>query len=267
MKRFSKPWITKGIRASIKVKNKLFLSGDNVKYKLYRNRLNKLIQISKKNYYHNYFNSHNMKKTWEGINNLLYRNTKSSRQIHLIKDPDDGGKICRDPQKIANVLNEHFVSVGRKLADKIPDFTHHHRFLISTKSPGTSFFFRPVSAGEVELEILNLPNNKSHGLYSCPVALLKLSRSSISSILAKIFNLSVSTGKYPSKLKMSKIIPIFKSEDETNANNYRPISLLSIYDRILEKMMYKRMKVLILITSSAHVNMVLEKVFPQNMPS
>ena len=40
---------------------------------------------------------------------------------------------------------------------------------------------------------------------------------------------------YPTKLKMAKIIPIFKAEDNTDANNYRPISLLSNFNRILQK--------------------------------
>ena len=99
--------------------------------------------------------------------------------------------------------------------------------------------FKPVTAREVELEILALPNNKSHGLYSCPTKLLKYSSTIISDILAKIVNLSVTSGSYPSKLKKAKVIPVFKTEDETDANNYRPISLLSIFDRIFEKVMYK----------------------------
>ena len=101
--------------------------------------------------------------------------------------------------------------------------------------------FKPITAREVELEILALPNNKSHGLYSCPTKLLKYSSTTISDILAKIVNLSVTSGSYPSKLKKAKVIPVFKTEDETDANNYRPISLLSIFDRIFEKVMYKRM--------------------------
>ena len=117
----------------------------------------------------------------------------------------------------------------------------HRDFLKRTKSPASSFMFKPVTAREVELEILALPNNKSHGLYSCPTKLLKYSSTIISDILAKIVNLSVTSVSYPSKLKKAKVIPVFKTEDETDANNYRPISLLSIFDRIFEKVMYKRM--------------------------
>ena len=77
LKRFSKPWITQGIRASIKTKNKLFAPGDQTKHKFYRN---------KRRYFHDYFdiNITNMKKTWEALNNLLNRKTKKSRQVNAI---------------------------------------------------------------------------------------------------------------------------------------------------------------------------------------
>ena len=70
--------------------------------------------------------------------------------------------------------------------------------------------------------------------------MLKCAKEILSEPLAIIMNASVQMGKYPSKLKMSKIIPIYKADDETDPNNYRPISLLSIFDIIFEKMMYKR---------------------------
>ena len=68
-----------------------------------------------------------------------------------------------------------------------------------------------------------------------------LSNDIISIPLANIINLSISQGLYPAKLKISKIVAVFKSDDPTDPNNYRPISLLSIYNRIFEKLMYARM--------------------------
>ena len=67
-----------------------------------------------------------------------------------------------------------------------------------------------------KLEILLLPSNKAHGLYSCPVRVLKSSSSELSLPLAQIMNISVTTGLYPSKLKHAKVIPIFKGGDETD---------------------------------------------------
>ena len=94
----------------------------------------------------------------------------------------------------------------------------------------------------MKLEILSIPNNKSHGFYSCPTQLLKCTSGIVSDVLADIINTSIRLGTYPAKLKIAKIVPIFKSDDEKDSNNYRPISLLSNFNRIFEKMIYKRMK-------------------------
>ena len=71
-----------------------------------------------------------------------------------------------------------------------------------------SFFFEPVTSMELETEILLLPTNKAHGLYSCPVRVLKSFSSVLSLPLAQIMNNSVLTGQYPSKLKHAKVTPI-----------------------------------------------------------
>ena len=86
-----------------------------------------------------------------------------------------------------------------------------------------------------------MSNNKSYGFYSCPVSILKHASDIISDVLTKIFNKSIDLGTFPSKLKRAKIILIFESDDSTDPNNYRPISLFSCFDRIFEKLVYKRM--------------------------
>ena len=101
---------------------------------------------------------------------------------------------------------------------------------------------QPITSHETQSEILSMPSNESFGFYSCPVSILKSASSFISNIIAETFNTSVEIGKYPTKLKMAKVIPIYKSDDETDPNNYRPISLLSCFNRIFEKLVYKRMK-------------------------
>ena len=87
-----------------------------------------------------------------------------------------------------------------------------------------------------------LPLNKASGLYSILTHILKSARHIISKPLADIIHISIIMGKYPSKFKQAKVIPVFKSEDPTGPSNYRPISLLSVFNRIFEKLMYKRLK-------------------------
>ena len=244
-KQFSKPWITKGLRKSIKVKNKLYVLGDRAKYKMYRNKICTLTRISKQQYYTKFFNDNltNMKKTWEGINSIFARKSNNSKPISYIQDPDDNNSISSNPNRIANILNKHFASLGPKLANKLPSVQHNYfDFLNRSNSPDTLFAFNLVTPSEVKLEIACIPNNKSHGLYSCPTQILKYSSNVISNTLAEILNLSISTGVYPNKLKMAKIIPIFKTDDDTDPSNYRPISLLSNFNRIFEKVIFKRME-------------------------
>ena len=92
------------------------------------------------------------------------------------------------------------------------------------------------------MEILSTPWNKDYGLYSCLVRLLKSARQAISHTLAELKNKSISTGIYPHKLKHAIVTPIYKADDETDPKNNRPISLLSVFNRIIEKLMYKRLK-------------------------
>ena len=95
--RFMKPWITKGLRKSIKIKNALFYSGDIEKYKYYRNKLLTLSRLSKKLYYSAYFSDNitNMQKTWAGINSLINHHGHWSNSI-----TSPNGELTHNPFEI-----------------------------------------------------------------------------------------------------------------------------------------------------------------------
>ena len=66
-------------------------------------------------------------------------------------------------------------------------------------------------------------------------------KNDISEQLADLLNLSFTTGTFPTLLKTAKVIPIHKKDSKSNFTNYRPISLLSNLDKILEKLMHSRL--------------------------
>ena len=241
-KQFSKPWITKGLRKSIKIKNRLFYSGDISKYKLYRNIIVSLSRLSKRLFYEAYFtaNLKNMKKTWEGINELLNRQ-RNRKQVSTLQRPNNSG-VTQNPAEITNIFNHYFASIGPRLARNISSPRKNFQDYFAGTNHYKSFFFDPVSLSEVDMEILATPSNKVYGLYSCPVHLLKSVRHSLSPLLAALMNKSISIGIYPNLLKHAKVIPVYKTGDETDPCNYHPISLLSVFNRLFEKLMYKRLR-------------------------
>ena len=155
-KRSLKPWITKGLLKSIKIKNALFAEGDIDKYKFYRNKITTLIRQSKKLYYHTYFTQHmnDMTKTWTGINEVMNRNKRKSKPIvvGLIKRLNGNG-VTRNPAERPNVLNDYFSTVGQKLAANVPDSNYHYREYLTNTNFTSSFFFEPVISSDIEQEI------------------------------------------------------------------------------------------------------------------
>jgi hypothetical protein len=89
--------------------------------------------------------------------------------------------------------------------------------------------------------IENLQNKKSPGPDNITPKLLKSCVATLSGPLTHIANLSFANGHFPSQLKLAKVIPIFKKSDLTHPGNYRPISLLSIINKVFEKLMYSRL--------------------------
>ena len=94
---------------------------------------------------------------------------------------------------------------------------------------------------EIEDIISSLDTSKSTGPNSIPQILIKSIKKSLSTPLSNLFNLSFSEGQCPDFLKISSVIPIFKKDSKLLVSNYRPISLLSNINKILEKLMFNRL--------------------------
>ena len=103
-----------------------------------------------------------------------------------------------------------------------------------------SFSFENFTEEEVKKEIHKLKSRRKASLESFNPAMLSKIASQIGKPLTYLYNLSINTGVYPASLKLARVIPIYKKESKSNVSNYRPLSLLSIFDKIFEKMVGKR---------------------------
>ena len=103
-------------------------------------------------------------------------------------------------------------------------------------------FLSPTSPEEVLKIIGSFSESKSSGPHSIPVKILKLLKHDIATPISILINRYFGTGKFPTLLKTSKVIPIFKNKGSPlEVSNYRPISLLSNIEKIYEKVMYSRL--------------------------
>ena len=244
----SKPWLTQGLLKSIKLKNKMykqFLMHPNNyqfdKYKKYRNVLNRAIEGAKRNYYNKIVTEekHNSEKLYQTINKIC--KLKNSKRIFPTKLLNDKGNVTTKPEEIACVLNEHFASVGYKMAQDIPAPPSHIKMTKPNSCNFNSIFLSPSTNAEVCSIIDRLKNKKAQRYTDVETKFIKYGKLIISPIISNLFNLCIETGVFPNCLKIAEVIPIYKKGDQNMPTNYRPISLLSQFDKIFEKMLFSRL--------------------------
>ena len=129
-----KPWIRRGIKTSMKIRDKFYKQMIKTKskqqkllkhnsYKKYRNKITELLRISKQTYYQNYFeqNKKNSKRIWEGIHEIV-SSRKSKKDSSISTIVVDGNTITAQTE-MAESFNNFFTSIGKNLQKKIPLLT------------------------------------------------------------------------------------------------------------------------------------------------
>ena len=167
--------------------------------------------------------------TWKVLNDLL-RKKSCVTKINELKS--DGGVTITNPEDIADYMNKHLAAIGPNLASKIKvneDNVTPTEFLTEKDS---SFNLKKVEASSVLKSLTRVKINKAAGIDKISNKILKIAAPVIYKNLTDLFNLSITSGVFPSDWKIAKVSPLFKSGDLSNTNNYRPISVLPTIARI-----------------------------------
>ena len=130
-------------------------------------------------------------------------------------------EITSHKNVISEKFNDFFVNVGPKLATKIPlidksPLSYGHSRVSESK------FLTPVTAVELEKMVLNLKNSAT-GWDEINAMFLKTALNYIRDPLCHICNLSLEERIFPSKLIIANVLPLFKAEEPSQFNNYRPV--------------------------------------------
>ena len=176
-----------------------------------------------------------MKRTWDVIKSVISKKKRATKYSEFLVD----GSLTDDLDVIANKFNEYFCNIGPNLAKKIPASSASFRqFLRSYHTE--SIFSENAEQSEIKKIVLSLKDG-SPGVDEITAKALKQVVDFVLPPLTHVCNLSLTQGYFPQELKLAKIIPLYKGNDPSYFNNYCPISSLSVFSKVMEKVMYDRL--------------------------
>jgi hypothetical protein len=195
------------------------------KFARLRNKVKRLMEFKYKQYINDLAKdlSSNPKQFW----GFLKSKSKSKPLPNMLKDK---GKEYSDPVIKANLFNRFFHSVFNKGDNiKVP-------IINITADPNLATI--QLDEDDVRKNLMTLDPSKAIGPDGLPTKLLKLFADQLAAPLCYLFNKSLSMGHVPAQWKLANIIPIYKKGDHHCANNYRPISLLPVVSKVMERCVY-----------------------------
>ena len=238
------PWLSEATKDLIKKRNqaqKVAAESKNIddwhQYKNLRNSTKSRMRNEKKFWEKSKLdcNQHSPSNLWQNIKGWLnWNNAGPPAQLCYL------GKIITSPAALATTMNIFFMDKVSRLRNSILESNTDPlaKLRESMEHRNCTMNFRPVSPDEVLKIIKGLKNSKSTGVDYIDTAVIKLVAQDILPALTHIVNLSMSESIFPSIWKHAKVIPLLKKNDPLLPKNYRPVSLLPILSKILEKAVF-----------------------------
>ena len=214
-------------------------------YKKYCNILSKVILKAKKKKYYNetILNSNNkLRALWNTVNKEKGNNQNKSKPTLI----NDDNKIITNKKKIANLFNNHFIL--KPSVNGHNQNSERNRFICNSDTNSNDNNQRTVpnitwhyaSTYELDKIIRSLKPSNSAGYDDISNRILKNSSPYVLSPLTFICNAALKTGVFPERLKYALVKPIFRKGDPHSILNYTPVSLLTAFSKVMEKVIYER---------------------------
>jgi len=252
IKSYLPPWITPEYKELAHkrdyLKRKAQLSNNEHDWKCAketRNKVNLLNRSLKRKYFHDVIkeNANNTRKLWKTLREHGGLGSKNG----TLNGSDD----CKDNVVYANQMNDHFCRVGHSVyqTEANCDMSNYNCKQTSSVSDeknangangnhGNNFMFKRVTNEYVFKQLRSLSTKKATGVDDLPAKLLKLAAPYISKVLSNICNMSLDKGIVPNEWKEARVTPIHKGGDKDDLNNFRPISVLPVISKILERFVH-----------------------------
>ncbi len=140
------------------------------------------------------------------------------------------------------IFNEYFTNIGTKLSQTIEHNNDcNFQDYITKRASVNKFSFEAVDELMVYRLITKLPVSKSVGLDKISTNVLQIAAPAVAQPLTNIFNKSIALSQFPSEWKAARVIPVFKKGQRTMLDNYRPISILPVVSKLIERILYNQL--------------------------
>lgn len=236
-KKAKKEWITSSLLKKIRKKNQMykkFVEQRNPElfsqFKLYRNKLNRELKQARDAYYYAMFEScdDDVKKIWRQINTVVLHSNNVIAPVEITVDGADvvGKQMC-------DAFNDYFVNRKTGSAAMPVDNSYCYN--------SNCMFMNPVTCSEVYSVFMNMKNSQSRDADDVQIKPVKYVLDILTPILTDIFNLCLNSGVFPTEMQKAKVSALYKKGDRRCVSNYRPVSILPVFSKGLEKIIQTRM--------------------------
>ena len=164
---------------------------------------------------------------------------KSSKKSSFPKYFEINGKMTADKKVVADAFNDFYINIGPSLSSSNDGSSGSPMDYMKNRLQN-SIFIEPVYSLEIGKIIMSLKSS-SPGWDDISAVAVKNTHQYLAGPLAYIFNLSFTHGTFPQELKIAKVVPLYKGENNGLVKNYRPVSVLPLFSKILERLMYNRL--------------------------
>jgi hypothetical protein len=180
-----------------------------------------------------------LKQLWKNLNDLCNTNNHTSKDKLKINKLVMDDKNFSSDIDISNSLNNYFCNVGSNLVALLPKSSVDHYFYMKNHC-NNSIFCEPITVSELVNLIQSMKVKRSCGPDNVDPLFVKENCFLLAEPLVYVYNLSLMQGIVPDNMKIAKVIPLYKKGDHCLPSNYRPISLLNFFSKLLEKLVHNR---------------------------
>lgn len=241
------PWITGGIVKSIRTREKLakqlkrqpFNTALKQRYVKYRNKLNIVIKKCKDEFFYKKFSElgSNARGTWKLLNNSILGKSRKNQTAALVTGRCMMNSMSElDAKKeVAGNFNDFLSNVGKNLAMRIPKHnarSHTPPDEIGSRAP---FVFQSITELELWSIVKKMNGNSAPGPDGISHKIIVTYFEFIKRPIIHIINSSLEYSTFPDIFKLAKVIPLHKAGSKVELTNFRPISLLSVLSKLIEK--------------------------------